>query len=429
MGKTTNKFSPEVRARAVRMVLDHEASMPRGGRRSRRSRPRSAARRRRCNEWVKQAEVDSRQAGRPADATRPRTAEGAGAGEPRASAGQRDPAQGIGVFCPGGARPPVQAMIAFIDDHRGVAWGRADLQGAADRPVDLPRAWRQAAPIPAEAVGAGEAGLALKPEIAPGLRGELRGLRRAQGLAADAARGLRRGPLHGRAPDAASWACRASIRGKPVRTTISDKAAPCPLDQVNRQFQAPAPNRLWVSDFTYVATWTGFVYVAFVIDAYARRIVGWRVSRTAHAGFVLDALEQALHERRPPAGRRLVHHSDRGVQGGFNRSSQHGFCSSYGSHSSSASAGVFQPSVFRGLALRAAATAASLLGAVHAEIGALREVLAQQPVGVLVGAALPWALRIAEVDLDAGIDLQGARAGPSRLPDPRSAIGAALRAR
>lgn len=104
------------------------------------------------------------------------------------------------------------------------------------------------------------------------------------------------------------------IRGKPVKTTISDKAAPCPLDKVNRQFQAPAPNRLWVSDFTYVSTWRGFVYVAFVIDAYARRIVGWRVSRTAHASFVLDALEQALHDRRPIHGGGLVHHSDRGVQ-------------------------------------------------------------------------------------------------------------------
>jgi putative transposase len=103
-----------------------------------------------------------------------------------------------------------------------------------------------------------------------------------------------------------------AIRGKPVRTTRSDRAAPCPLDHVNRQFQALAPNRLWVSDFTYVATWTGFVYVAFVIDAFARRIVGWRVSRSAHAGFVLDALEQALHERRPVRG--LVHHSDRGTQ-------------------------------------------------------------------------------------------------------------------
>jgi putative transposase len=104
------------------------------------------------------------------------------------------------------------------------------------------------------------------------------------------------------------------IRGKPVRTTISDKAAPCPLDHVHRQFQAPRPNALWVSDFTYVSTWTGFVYAAFVIDAYARRIVGWRVSRTAHAGFVLDALEQALHERRPVHRAGLVHHSDRGSQ-------------------------------------------------------------------------------------------------------------------
>ena len=104
------------------------------------------------------------------------------------------------------------------------------------------------------------------------------------------------------------------IRGRTVRTTVSDKAAPCPLDHVNRQFHAPAPNMLSVSDFTYVATWTGFVYVAFVIDTYARRIVGWRVSRTAHASFVLDALEQALHERRPAHRAGLVHHSDRGSQ-------------------------------------------------------------------------------------------------------------------
>jgi transposase InsO family protein len=104
------------------------------------------------------------------------------------------------------------------------------------------------------------------------------------------------------------------IRGKPHKTTIPDKKLPCPLDRVNRQFRVPAPNMLWVSDFTYVATWKGFVYVAFVIDAYARRIVGWRVSTTPHAGFVLDALEQAVHERRPVKAMGLVHHSDRGSQ-------------------------------------------------------------------------------------------------------------------
>ena len=104
------------------------------------------------------------------------------------------------------------------------------------------------------------------------------------------------------------------VRGKSVRTTISDKAAPCPLDRVNRDFKAPAPNRLWVSDFTYGASWIGVVYVAFVIDAYARRIVGWRVSKSAEASFVLDALEQAIHARRPASGSGLIHHSDRGSQ-------------------------------------------------------------------------------------------------------------------
>jgi putative transposase len=105
-----------------------------------------------------------------------------------------------------------------------------------------------------------------------------------------------------------------AVRGKTVTTTHSDRSAPCPLDRVNRRFRAPAPNVLWVSDFTYVATWQGFVYVAFIIDVFARRIVGWRVSRSARADFVLDALEQALCERRPLRRGGLVHHSDRGGQ-------------------------------------------------------------------------------------------------------------------
>jgi putative transposase len=104
------------------------------------------------------------------------------------------------------------------------------------------------------------------------------------------------------------------IRGKTVRTTISDPKAPCPLDHVQRQFSAHRPNALWVSDFTYVSTWQGFVYVAFVIDVFARRIVGWRASSSARTDFVLDALEQALYARKPVGPDRLVHHSDRGVQ-------------------------------------------------------------------------------------------------------------------
>ena len=103
-------------------------------------------------------------------------------------------------------------------------------------------------------------------------------------------------------------------RGKKVRTTISDSKAPCPLDRVNRVFKAERPNQLWVSDFTYVSTWQGWLYVAFVIDVYARRIVGWRVSRSMHTDFVLDALEQALYDRQPERAESLVHHSDRGSQ-------------------------------------------------------------------------------------------------------------------
>lgn len=105
---------------------------------------------------------------------------------------------------------------------------------------------------------------------------------------------------------------RGVLRGKKLRTTVPDSSAAYPLDRVNRQFTAERPNQLWVADFTYVSTWQGWLYVAFVIDVFARRIVGWRVSRTMHTEFVLDALEQALYERQPE--RNLIHHSDRGSQ-------------------------------------------------------------------------------------------------------------------
>ena len=103
-------------------------------------------------------------------------------------------------------------------------------------------------------------------------------------------------------------------RGKGVRTTVSDARAPCPLDRVNRVFRANRPNQLWVSDFTYVSTWHGWLYVAFVIDVYARRIVGWRVSSSMRTDFVIDALEQALYARQPERDGSLVCHSDRGSQ-------------------------------------------------------------------------------------------------------------------
>ena len=112
-------------------------------------------------------------------------------------------------------------------------------------------------------------------------------------------------------------------RGKVVRTTISDMKASCPLDHVNRIFKADRPNQLWVWDFTYLSTWQGWLYVAFVIDVFARRIVGWRVSSSMRTDFVLDALEQALYDRQPGREDALIHHSDRGSQLGFKESSQH----------------------------------------------------------------------------------------------------------
>ena len=102
------------------------------------------------------------------------------------------------------------------------------------------------------------------------------------------------------------------VRGKRWRTTISADEVNRPMDLVKRQFSATCPNQLWVADITFVATWVGFVYVAFVIDVYARRIVGWKVSRSLKTGPVMDALEQALWSRPERDG--LVHHSDRGVQ-------------------------------------------------------------------------------------------------------------------
>jgi transposase InsO family protein len=102
------------------------------------------------------------------------------------------------------------------------------------------------------------------------------------------------------------------VRGRKCRTTIGDDSAARPLDHVKRQFHASRPNELWVADFTYVATWAGFVYVAFVIDVFSRRIIGWRAARSMHAELVLDALEQAIWSRSGIHG--VVHHSDRGSQ-------------------------------------------------------------------------------------------------------------------
>jgi transposase InsO family protein len=107
---------------------------------------------------------------------------------------------------------------------------------------------------------------------------------------------------------------RGVVRGKTFKTTIPDELADRRADRVNRTFTVSRPNALWVADLTYVATWRGVVYVAFVIDAFARRIVGWRVSSSLRSDIALDALEQALYDRRFVDGEELIHHSDHGVQ-------------------------------------------------------------------------------------------------------------------
>jgi len=203
-------------------------------------------------------------------------------------------------------------MIGFIDDHREV-YGVEPICKVLPIAPSTYRAQAARRRDPAKLPARAQRDAALMPEIARvfgenfrvyGVRKVWRQLKReGHDLARCTVARLMRG-----------MGLQGVIRGKPIRTTISDKAARCPLDHVNRHFKAPRPNALWVSDFTYVATWSGFAHVAFIIDAYARRIVGWRVSRTAHTGFVLDALEQALHERRPLHRGGLVHHSDRGSQ-------------------------------------------------------------------------------------------------------------------
>ena len=203
-------------------------------------------------------------------------------------------------------------MIAFIDDHRAVHGVEPICHPLPIAPSTY-HAHVAARRDPARASARARRDAELRPEIARvhaenfgvyGARKVWRQLRR-EGVAVARCTVERLMRVMG---------LRGVVRGKAVRTTVQNPAAPCPLDRVNRQFHAPAPDRLWVSDFTYVATWSGFVHVAFVIDAYARRIVGWRASRTATAGFVLDALEQAIHQRRPTKGAGLIAHSDRGSQ-------------------------------------------------------------------------------------------------------------------
>jgi putative transposase len=304
----SNKFSPEVRERAVRMVLEHRGEYPSLWAAMASIAPKIGCVPQTPHERVKQAEVDTaaRHDGRSA------AHQGSGARGEGAAPRQRDPQTGQRVFRTGGARPPTQVVRDFIDTHlatHGVEPICKLLQVATSGYYRYAALRRD----PQRRCGRALSDEALAPQIERVWQANLqvygadkvwRQLAREGTTVARCTveRLMGRLGLHG------------AVRGKRVRTTIRDSNAACPLDKVNRQFRAEQPNQLWVSGFTYVSTWQGWLNVAFVIDVFARRILGWHVSSSMRNDFVLEALEQALYARQPEADNTLIHHSDRGSQ-------------------------------------------------------------------------------------------------------------------
>ncbi|MFC6308070.1 IS3 family transposase [Paraburkholderia dipogonis] len=307
----SNKFSAEVRERAVRMVREHRGEYPSQWAAIESIAPKIGCTSQTLLGWVKREEVDGGE--RDGVTTSERE---------RLKALERENKElrraneilklASAFFAPGGARPPPEVLKAFIDQHRdtfgvepickvlriapsGYRRHAAQLRDPSRRcarakrdefvSAEIKRVWQANMQV----YGADKVWKQLNREGMTVARCTVERLMKRQGLS-----GVR--------------------RGKRIRTTFPDASAPRPLDRVNRQFRADRPNQLWVSDFTYVSTWQGWLYVAFVIDVFARRIVGWRVSSSMTTDFVLDALEQALYARRPENDGTLIHHSDRGSQ-------------------------------------------------------------------------------------------------------------------
>ncbi|WP_157896455.1 IS3 family transposase [Acidovorax carolinensis] len=309
--KKSNKFSPEVRERAVRLVQEHRGEYPSLWAAIESIAPKIGCVPQTQHEWVKRVEVDTgvREGVTTSEAQRVKDLEREVKELRRANEILK---LASAFFAPGGARPPTQVLKDFIDKHRdtfGVEPLCKVLQIA-------PSAYRRHAALLREPHRRCERALRdeqLVPQIQRVWQANM------QVYGADKVwRQLgREGVVVARCTVERlmrKLGLRGVMRGKVVRTTVGDAKAPCPLDRVNRQFRAERPNQLWVSDFTYVSTWQGWLYVAFVIDVFARRIVGWRVSSSMRTDFVLDALEQALYARQPEQGSSLVHHSDRGSQ-------------------------------------------------------------------------------------------------------------------
>ncbi|AVT13817.1 IS3 family transposase [Paracidovorax avenae] len=307
----SNKFSPEVRERAVRMVQEHWGEYPSLWAAIESIAPKIGCVPQTLNEWVKRAEVDTgvREGVTTSEAQRMKELEREVKELRRANEILK---LASAFFGPGGARPPAQVLKDFIDKHRD-AFGVEPLCKVLQV---APSAYRRHAALlrePHKRCARAHRDEMLMPQIERVWQANMqvygadkvwRQLAREGVVVARCTveRLMRRLGLRG------------VMRGKVVRTTVGDAKAPCPLDRVNRQFHAERPNQLWVSDFTYVSTWQGWLYVAFVVDVFARRIVGWRVSSSMRTDFVLDALEQALYARQPERDGSLVCHSDRGSQ-------------------------------------------------------------------------------------------------------------------
>ncbi|MFP4361187.1 MAG: IS3 family transposase [Alphaproteobacteria bacterium] len=305
------RYSPEFRERAVRLFLEHRREYA-----SEIAALRALAEKLGCSAdslrvWVLQAQRDAGE--RPG----PTSAEKARIKELEREVRELRQANEIlkkasAYFCAGGARPPVSQMTAFIDEFReefGVEPicrvlpiapstyhqralearkpDRASARSKSDAAlrVAIARVWEENRQL----YGARKIWHALRREGFDVARCAVERLMKAMGI-------------------------KGVVRGRKIVTTNPDAARPCPDDKVNRAFEAERPNQLWVSDFTYIPTWSGTVYAAFVIDVFARRIVGWRVSTSMSTQFVLDALNQAIFQRKTHRNKDLIHHSDRGSQ-------------------------------------------------------------------------------------------------------------------
>ncbi|MDT8853902.1 IS3 family transposase [Paracoccaceae bacterium Fryx2] len=309
--KTAKPYSPEFRERAVRLVMEHRDEYESEG-----AALTAIAGKLGCSPdslrvWARQVQRDGgdRPGQTSADKARIKELERENRELRQVNEILR---KASAYFGSGGARPPVSQMMDFIEESReafGVEPICKALQFAPSTYYDRRAIVRD--PERASRRAKSDAAMSLKIDGAWADNRKLYGARKVWHVLRRDGEDVARCTVERLMR---ALGIRGVVRGKRVVTTNPDTSLPCPDDKVNRIFKADRPNKLWVSDFTYVPTWSGTVYVAFVIDVFARRIVGWRVSTSMTTKFVLDALDQAIWQRKTLDNKSLVHHSDRGSQ-------------------------------------------------------------------------------------------------------------------